>query len=104
MAEDALKRFMIKWLFVGVDGLHHQFGASEVNPGQAVLKERLIPRAENVCVVCDSSKLEKKSPFIFATVQSFDVLVTDANADPGILKLYESAGMRVIIAAVPSDD
>ncbi len=104
MAEDALKRFMIKWLFVGVDGLHHEFGASEVNPGQAVLKERLIPRAENVCVVCDSSKLEKKSPFIFASAQSFDVLVTDANADPGILKLYENAGIRIVIAAVPSED
>jgi DeoR/GlpR family transcriptional regulator of sugar metabolism len=103
MAEDALKRFMIKWLFVGVDGLHHEFGASEVNPGQAVLKERLIPRAEHVCVVCDSTKLEQKSPFIFAAVQRFDVLVTDSNADPGILKLYESEGIRVIIAAVPMD-
>lgn len=104
MAEDALKRFVIKWLFVGVDGLHHVLGASEVNPGQAVLKERLIPRAENVCVVCDSSKLEKKSPFIFAAARSLDVLVTDANADPGILKLYESEGIRLIVAELPKDD
>ena len=103
MAEDALKRFVIEWLFMGADGLHHEMGASEVNPGQAVLKERLIPRAENVCVVCDSSKLEKKSPFIFAAVQSLDVLVTDANADPGMLKLYESEGIRVLVASVPGD-
>jgi DeoR/GlpR family transcriptional regulator of sugar metabolism len=104
MAEDALKRFVIKWLFMGVDGLDHEMGASEVNPGQAVLKERLIPRAENVCVVCDSSKLGKKSPFIFASLQDLDALVTDANADPGILKLYESEGIRVLIASVPGDD
>ena len=103
IAEDALKRFVIKWLFVGVDGLHHQFGASEVNPGQAVLKERLIPRAEHVCVVCDSSKLERKSPFIFASMESLDVLVTDANADPGILQLYESEGIRIVLAEVPKD-
>ena len=103
MAEDALKRFVIKWLFMGVDGLHHELGASEVNPGQAVLKERLIPRAENVCVVCDSSKLEKKSPFIFAAAEQLDVLVTDAKADPGILKLYESAGIRLIVTELPKD-
>jgi len=98
-----LKRFVIKWLFMGVDGLHHELGASEVNPGQAVLKERLIPRAENVCVVCDSSKLEKKSPFIFAAAEQLDVLVTDAKADPGILKLYESAGIRLIVTELPKD-
>lgn len=98
-----MKRFVIKWLFVGADGLHHEFGASEVSPGQAVLKERLITRAERVCVVCDSSKLEKKSPFIFASVPQLDVLVTDAKADPGMLKLYESEGIRVVVASVPTE-
>ncbi|MGZ0654419.1 DeoR/GlpR family DNA-binding transcription regulator [Coraliomargarita sp. W4R53] len=103
MAEDALKRFVIKWLFVGVDGLHHLLGASEVNPGQAVLKERLIPRAENVCVVCDSSKLEQKSPFIFGEIEKLSVLVTDDRADPGVLQLYEGAGVRVIVANLPQE-
>jgi len=101
MAEDALKRFLIKWLFVGVDGLDHQLGASEVNPGQAVLKERLIPRSEKVCVVCDSSKLEKKSPFLFGQVNQIDVLVTDDRADPGIVRLYEGQGIEVVTALLP---
>ncbi len=103
MAEDSLKRFMIKWLFVGVDGLHHQIGASEVNPGQAALKERLIPRAEQVCVVCDSSKLEKKSPFIFAQASQLDMLVTDDGATPEILQLYQGEGIRVVTAPLPSE-
>lgn len=100
MAEDALKRFVIKWLFVGVDGLHHTIGASEVNPGQAVLKERLLPHAEQVCVVCDASKLEKKSPFIFASISQIDVLVTDTGADPELIALYEAEGIRVILAEI----
>ncbi|MBC2593584.1 DeoR/GlpR transcriptional regulator [Ruficoccus amylovorans] len=98
VAEDSLKRYMIKWLFVGVDGLHHEIGASEVNPGQAVLKERLIPRAEQICVVCDSSKLEKKSPFIFAQPRQLNVLVTDDRAAPGLLEPYRQQGIRVITA------
>jgi DeoR/GlpR family transcriptional regulator of sugar metabolism len=100
MAEDALKRFVIKRLFVGVDGLHHHIGASEVNPGQAVLKERLLPHAEQVCVVCDASKLEKKSPFIFASISQIDVLVTDTSADPELINLYEAEGIQVILAEV----
>ncbi|MGE9292701.1 DeoR/GlpR family DNA-binding transcription regulator [Ruficoccus sp. ZRK36] len=103
VAEDSLRRFLIKWLFVGVDGLHHEIGASEVNPGQAALKERLIPRAERVCVVCDSSKLETKSPFIFAQPQQVNVLVTDDGADPAILGLYERQGIRVIAAPLAGD-
>ncbi|WP_309399137.1 DeoR/GlpR family DNA-binding transcription regulator [Cerasicoccus maritimus] len=100
MAEDALKRFAIKWLFLGVDGLHPQFGASEVNPGQAVLKERLLPRAERVCIVCDSTKLGRKSPFIFAQTNQFDTLVTDDQASEEDLQHYRNAGIRTEIARI----
>lgn len=97
IAEDALRRFMIRWLFVGVDGLDIKVGASEVNPGQAVLKERLIPRAEHVCVVTDSSKLSRKSPFIFAAVNELDYLITDNQVDPDIIKRFEDEGIQVIL-------
>ena len=96
IAEDALRRFMIKWLFVGVDGLDIKVGASEVNPGQAVLKERLIPRAEHVCVVTDSSKLGRKSPFIFAELKEINYLITDSHIDPDILRQFEAEGIRVV--------
>ena len=96
IAEDALRRFMIRWLFVGVDGLDIKVGASEVNPGQAVLKERLIPRAEHVCVVTDSSKLGRKSPFIFAELKEINYLITDSHIDPDILRQFEAEGIRVI--------
>ncbi|MBN2069661.1 MAG: DeoR/GlpR transcriptional regulator [Opitutales bacterium] len=104
MAEDALKRYVIEWLFLGVDGLDHAMGASEVNPGQAVLKERLIPRAENVCIVCDSSKLGKKSPFIFASIQQIDYLVTDDRASEAQIRQMESEGIKVIQAHIPDKE
>ena len=50
LAEEAVQRYLIERLFVGVDGLHPLRGASEINPGQARLKERLIPLAEQVVV------------------------------------------------------
>jgi len=104
MAEDSLKRYVIEWLFMGVDGLHHDLGASEVNPGQAVLKERLIPRAQNVCIVCDSSKLGKKSPFIFASVRKIDYLITDDKADEAQLNLFRSENIKIIQAHIPNEE
>ena len=98
IAEDALRRFVIRRLFLGVDGLHPSVGASEVNPGQAVLKERLIARAEHVCIVCDSSKLGRKSPFIFARTSQIDVLVTDDRADEAAIRHYRAEGIEVIQA------
>ncbi len=102
LAEEALRRFVIRWLFLGVDGLHSELGASEVNPGQAILKERLIPRVENVVVVCDSTKLEKKSPFLFAGIQRINILVTDSHASPDTLRRLEGLGVRVITVQLPS--
>lgn len=100
IAEEALRRFVIRWMFVGVDGLHTHLGASEVNPGQAILKERLIPRAEHVCVVCDNTKLEKTSPFLFARIDQLDVLVTDEQAPTEVLHRLEDQGVKVIIVPV----
>jgi DeoR/GlpR family transcriptional regulator of sugar metabolism len=103
MAEDALRRFVIKKLFVGADGLDHKFGASEVNPGQAILKERLIPRAEEVCVVCDASKLGRKSPFIFCQPGQIHSLITDSQADPSLLRELESSSLQIIKAKLEDD-
>lgn len=104
MAEEALKRFVIRWLFLGVDGLHSELGASEVNPGQAILKERLAPRAENVVIVCDSTKLEQKSLFLFTSVDNIDILVTDCRAEPESVRRLESRGVRVILAPLPLEN
>lgn len=97
-AEEALRRFVIRWMFVGLDGLHPTLGASELNPGQAVLKERLIPRAEKLCVVSDSSKLGRTTPFLFAQAGQIDILVTDDKAPKEILKELEACGVQIIVA------
>lgn len=102
IAEESLRRFVIRWMFVGADGLHTTLGVSEVNPGQAILKERLIPRAEHVCVVCDHTKLEKTSPFLFARIDQINVLVTDELAPPDIVRRLEDKGVKVILAPLSS--
>lgn len=98
LAEDAVQRYYLQWFFIGVDGFDGQRGASEVNPGQARLKERIVSMAERVCVLADHTKLERKSPFFFASARQAHVLITDKGADPELLERYRKLGIEVLVA------
>lgn len=97
LAEEAVQRYFLQWLFIGVDGFDSQRGPSEVNPGQAHLKERIIPVAEKVCILADHTKLEHKSAFFFARPKQIDYLLTDDKADPAVVERFERVGIKVII-------
>ncbi|MFP4541763.1 MAG: DeoR/GlpR family DNA-binding transcription regulator [Opitutales bacterium] len=98
LAEEAVQRYYLQWFFIGVDAFDGQRGASEVNPGQARLKERILPLAERVCVLADHTKLERKSAFFFARPRQVHLLITDAAADPAILARYREGGIEVLVA------
>ena len=57
---------MIQWLLPGGNGFDVTRGASAVSPGQARLKEKLIPLADKVAVLADHTKLDQRSPYFFA--------------------------------------
>jgi DeoR/GlpR family transcriptional regulator of sugar metabolism len=97
IAEEATQRYHLQWLFIGVDGIDETRGLSEINPGQAHLKERIIPVADKVCVLADHTKLNRKSAFFFARPSQIDFLITDSQADPDFLQRMEKKGVTVII-------
>lgn len=97
VAEESIQRYYLQWMFVGVDGLDPLRGASEVNPGQARLKERLVPLADKVCVLADHTKLNRKSPFFFARTKQIHYLITDAGAPEALVENYRRSGIDVIV-------
>lgn len=99
VAEESLQRFLIHWIFLGVNGFDASRGASEINPGQARLKEKLIPLCENVCVLADGSKLNQRSAFFFAQPKDIDMLITDASAPEILVDKIRLQGIRVIRAS-----
>jgi DeoR/GlpR family transcriptional regulator of sugar metabolism len=102
VAEESMSRYLINWLFLGVNGLDVQRGCSEINPGQARLKEKLIPLAEKVCVLADNTKLNTRSAFFFAHVRHIDILITDDRAPELLVDQFRRAGVTVIRAATGS--
>ena len=97
LAEDGLQRFLIQKMFLGVDGIDSKRGASELNDGQARLKEHIIPLAEEVIVLADASKLERQSSFFFGRLRDIDTLITTRPKDPKILDRFRREGVHVIV-------
>ena len=98
LAEPAASQLHLDLVFMGVDGLSVEGGLTTHNPVEARVDRVLIDRANEVVVVADHSKLGRRT---FAQIAPFGVahtLITDGGADADVVKHFERAGLRVIVA------
>ncbi|MGD9420039.1 MAG: DeoR/GlpR family DNA-binding transcription regulator [Verrucomicrobiota bacterium JB025] len=93
-----MQRYLIQKMFLGVDGIDSNRGASELNDGQARLKEQIIDLAQEVYILADASKLEQQSSFFFARLSKINTLITTRPDNPSILNNFRKAGVSVIVA------
>ncbi|WP_154794182.1 DeoR/GlpR family DNA-binding transcription regulator [Occultella kanbiaonis] len=84
-------------LFLGVDALDPQGGASAADEGEASTNAALADRAERVLVVADSTKLGRSAFARILPTNKVHTLITDADADPGLVAAFEEAGVEVIL-------
>ncbi len=95
---NSIRRHNINVAFVSCVGLDAQQGASEGFEEQAVFKETLIQMAERTVLLVDSTKLNQRSEYFFASLNQISQIVTDAAADPTITRKLIAAGCSVILA------
>ena len=69
----------------------------ESDPFLIRAEQKLRKQADKLIVLADSSKLGKRSNFIFSPLSGVDVLITDSNADPEMVRQFEAHGIEVII-------
>lgn len=98
LAERAYREFHVDKLFLGVGGLSVEAGLTEFNLEDALVKQAMLQSAKERIVVADASKLERTAFARVGSLASVNTLVTSTEADPGILKRIEEAGVRVLIA------
>ncbi|WP_163543325.1 DeoR/GlpR family DNA-binding transcription regulator [Occultella kanbiaonis] len=84
-------------LFLGVDALDPQGGASAADEGEASTNAALADRAERVLVVADSTKLGRSAFARILPTNKVHTLITDTDADPGLVAAFEEAGVEVIL-------
>lgn len=103
LAAYAYQNLYVDRLFLGVGAIHAQFGLSEYNWDDALVKQAMIGCAKEVILVADASKFDRVA---FARVGSLQVvhqLVTDRLPSGGLLEAFHACGTLIRVAGEKDD-
>jgi DeoR family transcriptional regulator, fructose operon transcriptional repressor len=95
---EALRRIRADVAFIGTNGISAAHGLSTPDHEEAATKSALIASAQQVVVLCDSSKIGTDRTMQFAKLSDIDVLVTDRQITDEQRAEIESADVEVVIA------
>ncbi len=96
----ALRQFSSLWFditFVGVSGLTAE-GIYDYAFEDAELKRLYLNRSSLKVVLCDSSKFQRMSLVHLATLNQFDILITEQAPPPALSAMLDVANIDVFIA------
>lgn len=96
MAEEHIARYRVDRAFIGVDGISLQNGLSANSEKEASTAVAMAKQARTTYLLCDSSKLETDIYLSFAPLSLFNVLITDQEAHPDVVRAYRQAGVTLI--------
>ena len=97
LAEETLHRLSADILFLGVDGLDVHFGATTPNLQEASVNRVMVEIARRTVVVCDSSKLGRRSLSLITPLSGIHEVITDSKIPKGDLRVLTEAGIKVTI-------
>ncbi len=100
---DTIQHYHGSKMFTGTPGISEQ-GVTESDPLLIRAEHKLQKQADKLIVLADSSKLGKRANFVFTPLSNVDVLITDSNADPEILRQFEDQGVEVITVAAVTEE
>lgn len=104
-AEASLHSYGFDTLFLGVDGLDFQFGATTHHEAEASLNHCMVERSRQVVVLADSSKFGKISLHRIARLSEIHVVITDDGIGADYRDGLQRLGTEVIaVAAVMQQD
>lgn len=91
-----IRRFHLSTAVIGANAVDIELGLMTPNRMEAEVKSALIDAAERILLLADSSKLEARALVSFAQLRQVDVLITDTDADPGVLARIRRLGPQVL--------
>lgn len=98
VAERTLSEINLDIALVAVDGLSLERGLTTYNQAEAYVIQALIEHAHEVWVVADHSKLGRVRPAVMAPVTRLTRLITDTEADRGVVAELRRKGIDVVLA------
>lgn len=92
-----LQNYNIDRVFIGVSGLI-EAGFFDYSVEDTEVKRAFIGRADQVVILCDSSKFDHRSLARVCELSGVDILVTDAAPPAHLARALEAAGVEVLVA------
>jgi DeoR family transcriptional regulator, ulaG and ulaABCDEF operon transcriptional repressor len=96
---DVTRNFYARRMFMGAQGLGH-LGLMEADPLLIQAEQKLINQADELVVLVDASKFERRSSLILCGLDRIGTVITDARIDDRAAAMLQNAGIRLIVAEV----
>jgi len=81
-----------------VDGIDFDFGISTTDLREAELNRQMMLTAQKTIVLADSSKFGRRGFAKIANLEDIDVIITDSQVSPAVVRRLEELGIELIIA------
>ncbi|HEY0451021.1 D-beta-D-heptose 1-phosphate adenosyltransferase [Actinophytocola sp.] len=94
----ALRNSFVDIAFFGADGVTPAEGASSADEEVATFNRVAVAASRRVVVLADHTAVGRAYPATFATLADVDTLVTEADADPDLLREITAAGPQLVMA------
>jgi DeoR/GlpR family transcriptional regulator of sugar metabolism len=96
---DVTRNFYARLMFMGAQGVG-PIGLMEADPLLIQAESKLISQADELVVLIDSSKFEARSSLVLCPLERITTVVTDDGLSDRHGQMLESAGVKLIVAAV----
>ena len=96
---DTIQYYHASKMFMGTPGIG-EFGVMESDPLLIQTEQKLKKQADQLIILADSTKLNKRSNFILCPLSDVDILITDSEADPKTVRFFEDQNIKVILVDV----
>jgi DeoR family fructose operon transcriptional repressor len=97
LAERSIGYYHVNKAFIGADGVSLQNGLSSYDEKEAAITHKMMENADEVFLLCDSSKIEKNSYVRFAPLSKVHHLITDKGLSGDYVNLYKGVAINVVV-------
>lgn len=99
---DVTRNFYARRMFIGAQGLG-PLGLMEADPLLIQAEQKLIDQADDLVVLVDSSKFDRRSSLILCGLDRIATVVTDSDLEDRHAGMLESAGVKLMVAPVAAE-
>lgn len=94
---DVTRNFYARRVFMGAHGLA-PVGLMEGDPLLIQAEQKLIGQADQLVVLVDSSKFERRSSLVLCPLERIDVVITDEGISDRAAAMLDAAGIELVVA------